>query len=431
LRLYYDEHGIVRVASTGPIITNLYRCVEVDAAKIAGNPVGRRVVFGDRSARGGMRLAVVCNWGDDCGIATYTRYLVDALTPLVSDVAIFAEEGDHLGQGEGVVRCWRRGGSMAGAIRRVIDWGPTMVLIQHEFGIFPRAPYLLQMLQMLDAASLPYAVTLHSVYEHLDKVVCSSAMRNIVVHTQEGRDCLERLGHTSNVEVIPHGCVKYDDVKENWNITQTPHAIVQFGFGFRYKGVETALEAIARLKRDQPSKYSGDTNVHYCYLCSESPHLRHTIDDYYRTLLKKIEELGLVDNAVIIRGFQTEDVLNQYLRTYKVAVFPYVQDPKNVVYGASGAARIAMANRIPTIVSSSHMFDDLENVLVRTNGADQLAHTIDRVFSSESYRKRLVGYADEYVEANSWRVAAGRYLDFFRRIVDEGPGCPIVICGGG
>src|SRR5206468_1406375 len=139
------------------------------------------------------------------------------------DLAIFAESpvgsvasGDTPG---GVTRCWKRGQSMASTVKQVIDWKPTVVLIQHEFGIFPRAPFLLQILHLLDAAGIPYVVTLHSVYEHLDKVICSSAMKNIVVHSESGRDCLRRLGHTSDIEVIPHGCVRGSEAPENWNIT--------------------------------------------------------------------------------------------------------------------------------------------------------------------------------------------------------------------
>lgn len=422
MKLYYDEHGIVRVASSKPIITNIYKSVDVDPSKLVESPIGKRVVFQGHQGGSGVRLAVVCNWGDACGIATYAEYLVNSMRPLLSDVRIFAEDiaGDgRQGGALEVDRCWKRGQSMAVAARRLVDWRPSAVLIQHEFGIFPRAPYMLQLLQALDANAIPYAVTLHSVYEHLDKVVCSSAMRNIVVHSPSGEACLRRLGHTSTIRVIPHGCVRHEEVGENWNITQTPYAIVQFGFGFGYKGVDVALEAVARLKRMDPEKYGGDTPVHYCYLCSESPHVKNINNDYYRMLVGKIEELGLVDNAVIVRGFQTEEVLNQYLRTYKLAVFPYVQDSRNVVYGASGAARLAMANRTPTIVSTSHMFDDLEGVLARAGDAADLARHIDVFFSDYRVRDRMIREADEYIARNSWPITARRYYDFLAGLVDS------------
>lgn len=411
--LYYDDRDIVRAASDRPLVTNVFKCVEV-SIQPGMNPIGKKLVFGGKA---GMRLAVICNWGDACGIATYTKYLVDSLSSKVGDLKIFAEDtpGKKCDDGYDVEYCWKRGKSMDSAIRRVLEWKPTVVLIQHEFGIFPRATYLLQMLQMLQHT--PHAVTLHSVYEHLDKTVCSGAMRNIIVHTNTGKDCLRRLGHRQNIHIIPHGCVTFPEVKENWNITQTPYAIMQFGFGFKYKGVENALDAVALLRKEQPRKYA---DIHYCYLCSESPHVRNVINGYYEEIIQRIQDLGLQDNAVVIRGFQSDDILNQYLRTYKLAIFPYVTDPKNVVYGASGAIRIAMANRIPTIASSSHMFDDMDGVLPRPASTEALAAYIDEVFSNKSYADMLVDNASRYVGENDWDVTGDRYLAFLRSLVDFG-----------
>jgi glycosyltransferase involved in cell wall biosynthesis len=224
---------------------------------------------------------------------------------------------------------------------------------------------------------------------------------------------MRRMGHRGRIDVVPHGCVRFDDVRENWNITGTPYAIVQFGFGFRYKGVDVALEAIARLKAEQPGKYA---DIHYCYLCSENEHARSAVGDNHRGIVRKVSELGLEDNAVVVRGYQSDEVINQYLRTYKLAVFPYVRDPHNVVYGSSGAARLAMANRIPTIASGSPMFDDLEGVLPRPSGPEELAREIDAVFSNWDYRESLIDRADRYVSENRWDVAAARYLDVLGEI---------------
>jgi hypothetical protein len=244
--LYCDAGGVVKLASTTPVDTDGYRVVE--ANDTAESPIGKRVLF-DKDD--GVRLAVICNWNDDCGISSYAKYLLDALAPKVSDIHVFSERNgrEKFDNGPNISYCWDRGRSMGDAMRRVIDWRPSVVLIQHEFGIFPKATYLLQMLQMLDAADIPYVVTLHSVYEHLDKVVCTAPMKNVVVHSHTGKTCLKRLGFRGEVEVIPHGCITYGDVRENWNIFQTPHAIIQFGFGFSYKGVGDALRAVSERQR--------------------------------------------------------------------------------------------------------------------------------------------------------------------------------------
>ena len=70
-----------------------------------------------------IRLAVICNWRQPCGISTYTQYLIERLRkmPALESLRIFSEvEGDRShDQEENVVRCWQRGESMKQMIREL------------------------------------------------------------------------------------------------------------------------------------------------------------------------------------------------------------------------------------------------------------------------------------------------------------------------
>ena len=356
-----------------------------------------------------LKVAAVCNWHDTCGISTYTKFLIDSIRPLVKEIKIFSEinpKPTHKDSAE-VVRTWKRGQSMHETIKQLLAWQPDFVIIQHEFGIFPKATYFLQMLHMLEDTA--YIVTLHSVYEHLDKIVCTSAIKNIVVHSEQAKKCLEDLGHSSKIFVIPHGCLELEDNKELWNIFQTPHVIIQFGFGFFYKGVDRALDAVSYLKE----KYK---DIFYVYLCSDTGNFNNVHSEYYRFLLDKINQLNLHDNVAIIRRFQSDQVLNSYLRTAKVAIFPYVTNPKHRVFGASGAIRVSMANKIPVIASESHQFDDVDGVLPRPHDHISLAEEIDKVFSDSEHRKDLLGKINKYIKDNSWEITAKRYLESYYKV---------------
>lgn len=360
-----------------------------------------------------LKIAFVCNWNDFCGISTYSKYLVDAITPKVKELKIFSEITPHLKEidGPNVSRCWQRGTSMKPLLDELLAWAPDFIIVQHEYGIFPKATYFLQLLQGIE--DIPHVVTMHSVYEHLDKAVCHSAVRNIVVHSEQGKEILKKAGNNSNIFVIPHGCVQFDEKTELWNIFQNPYTLVQFGFGFFYKGVDKVLQAIHHLKKtDEKFK-----DIFYCYLCSDSVHTSTVHAQYYDYLLKIIEDLDLQENAVIIKKFQTEQTINNYLRTAKIALFPYTSDPKNTVYGASGAIRVAMANEIPVIASDCHQFDDLDGVVPRPHDYLSLAKEIDAIFSNENYRKELITKANNYIVENTWDVCADKYIDLFQSIV--------------
>jgi glycosyltransferase involved in cell wall biosynthesis len=390
--------------------------IEVDES-VVGNKnalIGKKLALGSQKTLEDMRVAVICNWGDQCGIATYTGFLIDALSKKLNNIRIFSEVNESITD-DGtydVVRCWKRGESMVNTMKQIIQWKPDVVLIEHEFGIFPKATFFLQMLEMLDG--IPYVVTLHSVYEHLDKTICTSAIRNILVHSQEGKDTLIRLGNRNSIYVVPHGCVVFEEPTELWNIFQNNYTILQFGFGFRYKGVDQAIDAVYHLKTtDQKFK-----NIFYLYLCSENPHTRNSHEEYYNFLRERIEKLGLEENVVIMRNFLDEKVINNYLRTAKIAIFPYKTDPKNKVYGASGAIRVAMANATPVIASDSHLFDDLEGVVPRISDHLTLATEIDKIFSDGDYRQKLIETNTNFVRQNNWDTTAEKHLDVFRQVLN-------------
>ena len=78
---------------------------------------------------------------------------------------------------------------------------------------------------------------------------------------------------------------------------------------------------------------------------------------------------------------------------------------------------MAMANGIPVIASSTHMFDDLEGIVPLPENYVSLAEEIDKIFSSETYRKDLLKRIDNYINENNWCVTADRYIELYNDII--------------
>ena len=240
-------------------------------------------------------------------------------------------------------------------------------------------------------------------------------IKNIITHNPNGKICLESMGHRNQVFVLPHGCDVYDNVQPLWNIFQNEKTIIQFGFGFEYKGLDQAIEAVNILKnRSEEFK-----DIFYCFLCSESNHTRSIQARYYKDIRKLVEEKGLQDNIVVLRGYLSDQHMQNFLRTAKLAVFPYKNDPNNTVYGASGAVRKAMANGIPVIASDCHLFDDLDGVLPRPSNPNELADEIAKVFTSEEYRSGLLKKSKDFVTENSWENIGKQYAQILGDLVEH------------
>lgn len=362
-----------------------------------------------------MRLALVGNWKLACGISTYAENLWPEVARHVPDVRIFAEEnprptsdpldlgGRHLAP-EQVEWCWKRGEPLGNLVAAIDRYDPDVVWIQHEWGLFPDARHWLAFLSRMSTRRV--IVTMHSVFPtHFDKTICEAATPEIVVHLDGAREALLKKGVSSKVHVIPHGCYPCTSRDRLWNLYRSERTILQFGFGFRYKGWENALHAVAQLRRQYP-------DVFFTGLFSESPFARVEHERYYVELAGLVESLGIADHVGFVRGYQSDAVIDAYLRTSRVSLFPYVAHPEHEVFGASGAARMAMAKGVPVVTSSVNHFADLPTL--RGDTAEELVVAIGGLFASREAVDKQLQRQFDFIESNRWSRIAERYLELFR-----------------
>lgn len=358
-----------------------------------------------------LKVAFVSNYGTKCGIGTYSKFLYDELINLVGDYKLFIEKQDSyeienpIIADDKIIPCWKRGESLLELIKEIKKYDPDIISIQHEFGLFANSGYFLSLLTQLSKYRI--IITMHSVFYHLDKVICEAAMPEIIVHLDGAKDVLlNEKKISSKVYVVPHGCFTHSDKTRLWNFYRTDHTIIQAGFLFKYKGWEEALKTVSILKK----KYK---DVFLTGLCSESDSNKLEHQLYFESLLKLTEELGIQDNVALIRGYQSEKVWDVYFRTNKVAMFPYASEKKDEVFGASGSARIAMSKGIPVVSSCANHFSDMPTI--KANTPEELASEIDKLFSDPKLINKQIQLQDKFLEDNSWKNIAEKYLEIFEK----------------
>ncbi len=363
-----------------------------------------------------LKIAFIGNWKMRCGIATYSENLWPEVAKHVGDFKLFIEEnptptGDVLQFGgtklreDQVVTCWKRGESLQQLTREINKYNPDIVWIQHEFGLWSNARYWLSFMNQMSEYRV--MVTMHSVFHHKDKIICEAAMPEIVVHLEGALKVLkEDKGIPGDVYVIAHGCFPCDDKERLWNFYRSERTFMQFGFGFRYKGWESSLRAVAILKEKYP-------DVFFTGLFSESPFNKMEHEIYYNELMDLANTLGIQENIAIIRGYQSEATLDAYLRTNKATVFPYTSHPLHEVFGASGAARMAMSKAIPVITSSVNHFSDLPSIKADT--PEDIAVELEKLFLDWKARTAQVDKQINYINDNTWEKVALQYIALFER----------------
>ena len=141
-------------------------------------------------------IAWITTWGIRCGIATYSRFLVEQM----DDVVVLCQSGE--GEVEGAIPCWKRDSNFfSGIIAQIAAKGIDTVVIQHQPG-FMRFSYLNELLLKLSEMEIKVFITLHNTRDRsiifpskrIDKVVeglktCSTVM----VHTKSDVEILKNF----------------------------------------------------------------------------------------------------------------------------------------------------------------------------------------------------------------------------------------------
>jgi glycosyltransferase involved in cell wall biosynthesis len=230
-------------------------------------------------------------------------------------------------------------------------------------------------------------------------------MPEVIVHLDGAYKVLKEEKHIpGKVYVIPHGCNQINNEGQLWNYYKSNKTFMQFGFGFRYKGWENCIRATAILKQ----KYK---DVFFTGLFSESQFNKVEHQLYYNELMDLVEQLDVVENVAIIRGYQSDESLDSYMRTNQVVIFPYVSHPEHEVYGASGAARMAFSKGCPVVSSSVNHFTDIPTI--KADSVEDIASALDKLFTNQNAKIQQIKVQNKYVEDNTWAKIAEKHISVF------------------
>ena len=362
-----------------------------------------------------MKIAFISNWKSACGIATYFENLLPEVIKHVGDYKLFVEDNPNstglLNQigldtvsSDKVLACWKRGESLLELTKAIKEYDPDIILINHEWGIFPDPKHWLSCLTQL--SDYRVITIIHSTFpNHLDKTIVEASMPEIIVHLEQARACLrDEKNIGAKIHVIPHGCYLSNNATPLWNIYKTDHTFVQIGFGLRYKAFEDSIRAVFLLKEKYP-------DIFFTAIFSQNSFSKNEHEIYYQELISLINELNVNENVGIVRGFQSDNCIDSYFRTNKVAVFPYKSFGEHFVYGSSGATISLLSKGIPVITSLIPHFSDTPSI--KAHSPEDIAHELDKLFSDNNLRLQQIEKQNQFIIDNSWEQIAKKYLAIF------------------
>ena len=323
----------------------------------------------------------ISTWGIRCGIATYSRFLVEQM----EDVVVLCQSGE--GEVEGAIPCWERDSdSFTGIIAQVAAKGIDTVVIQHQPGLL-RFSYLNQLLLKLSDMDVRVFITMHNTRDRsiifpskrIERVVdglksCSTVM----VHTNADVENLKSLGLEDNVVMIPHGI--YPPPSESADTLPVEGRVMgTFGFLLPHKGQLELIEAFERLP-------GWDELLLLCATREGSGNMEAKINAI-------IKNKGLSGRVRLVTDFLDDDVAVATLAKCDLLVFPY----QNTKESASGAVRMGVASGVPLAVTPIPIFDDIEGAIrMRGKSVDDIVASISMLKKEdlESSQKSIIELRD-------------------------------------
>lgn len=308
------------------------------------------------------KIVLASTWNIRCGIATYTKYLLDNL--------------NRIAPGSFIVDPVINPGELQYKSRGILTH------LQHEFGIMPEPPKVRSKL----------IITWHTVSKRTNPAIEKYESKfDVVAHIVHSEYMRHNIRSNKDVWAIPHGStlipqMKKEDARRILGINVN----MPIGFVFGFQSGDKNYQRLVDVAKN--------TGIHI--IISGAQHKA----GYSMDILNN-------NNVTFVNKFMEENEVNLYALASDILLFDYIGKDH---YSVSGAMhRIIGAGR-PVICSDIKHFDDIEN------GSDCLKFRdqpeLERCIKRALENKEQFGFAARnYAERTSWEKVARRHVEIYRR----------------
>ena len=365
-----------------------------------------------------MRIGMVSTYPPiECGVASYTKYLVDALRLLDNEVYIVSQWG---GEGKRVYPAFHADDSdLADRIfQTMAKFTPDVVHIQHEYGLFgkPKGINVIPLVYRCKLARIPVVITFHTVYEDFsreEKIVMGALIRAAdvaIVHEEYQKEAiLNKVDSFDNIRVIPHGSREVEPIpgaKEKIGLKEVEKVILLCGYFRPAKGLD-------RIVRIFPQILEREKDV---VLVIAGKMRQQEYSEYRDEFFRLIDNSPALDRIKVLRGQFPQKTFDTILSAADVVPLPLLKGSQ------SGILAHCLAFGRPVVVSPEvralrEMITRSKCGLIANNDEEFVEHIV-KILSDDDFRSELSKNARDYVKKTlSWQIVAKKIIDVYQDVV--------------
>jgi glycosyltransferase involved in cell wall biosynthesis len=384
-----------------------------------------------------MKIVQVSTWEVPCGIAGYTKALVNGIKANHQECDVISIDRQKL-----KYMCLRE---IKHYFSTLVDEVKNydVIHIQHEFSFFAGCygtnesieifAYFLNNIAKLRKKVF---VTFHSepdfplqrdnIFVLLKSVVLrqrwkisvasifnSNSHVKAILHTKKSRRVFIDYGFNPSKIIVTKQGVTWNKplevseeekllAKEKLGFPADAIILSLFGFIAYYKGHEIALEAMKYLPEN------------YYLLFIGSPH-PYGKDDTFNRIVYTLNRRKKLSDRIKLTGYLPLEVLTEYYKIVDICLAPY-RGGTNL--SSSAAITWALTSGKPVIASKIDSFEELNEEtdclsLTTPDASAELAYAIQSLVLDVERQERLVNNALEYCEENQWKSAGKKHLDIY------------------
>ena len=313
-----------------------------------------------------VRLTWVSSWDVRCGLAEYSRLLLEAMPRdgLAPPVIL----ADHRTPADDDVRpAWQVGDAdcvdgLSTAIERT---DPDITVLQHQPGLLPW-PGLSRLLEGLATAERDVIVTLHNTQSLIDlpsseQDAMIQALRRttrVIVHTPADLQLLDEIGVNRNTLVLPHPAPSATTAATRKPPLEAAPMIGCTGFFLPGKGIAELISTAAKLCKRFPgmrlrlvnAEHSDPSSVAEIAACRQLAQSEDLAVEWHTDFISLSEQRTLLQECDLL-------------------VLPYQHSKE----GSSAALRSALASGVPVAVTPLPLFDEAAGAVFRLPGFEPAA----------------------------------------------------------
>ncbi|NOY76151.1 MAG: glycosyltransferase [Kiritimatiellaeota bacterium] len=362
-----------------------------------------------------MRIAYISTYPPiECGLATYTSFLVEAMSSTPNELQIISQYG---AEGDNVHQAYS---PMDGDLsKKIFDMTvkvtPDIVHLQHEYGLYGEIDGIavLDLIYRFKSTATPVVATLHTVHSEPQfriKMILTTMCREldaIIVHQKSHSELLQSVYGVprSKIHVIPHGArdiPPVENAKVKLGLSGKKVALL-VGYFRPTKCFDRIVDIFPRVVERCPDAWlviSGKMRV-------------LEFSEYRNELFEKIAASPVKERIEVFRGQFPQKTFDTIVSASDVMVFPYSAGAQSgVMAHAFSFGKPVVTSDLPAFVDAV----DESGAGLYAGSDDEYVDAIVKLFEDEKLYERCSAKALKHVkEKISWDIVARETLNVYKR----------------